>query len=278
MIHLFPKREKRLLILCACYLALVGVYLALNRTANPVPVLLIAAVGLAIVVISQYLTAFNMHSQLLARLYNQLDAEGFLRDYESKLQLPIKNQNIALTVRLHVSNAYCAQGRFDEAIALLSSFNVKPTKNAEDDLLSRFAIVSNLCYCAEQKNDLPAARQYMDELLGLKAKLEAMQAAKPEKKRMVFSTELNEQCLSFLSTGKADIEVLQRLVQSNTQQLHRITISLWIARVYLSENNRREGEKLLAQIVKLAPDLYPGKAAAQLLASLPGSAESDAST
>lgn len=269
MIHLFPKRQKRMLILCACYLALVGVYLALNRTANPLPVVLIAAVGLVIVVISQYLTAFNMHSQLLARLYNQLDAEGFLRDYEPKLQLPVRNQNIALSVRLHVSNAYCALGRFDEAIALLSSFTVKPTNSPEDDLLSRFAVVSNLCYCAEQKNDLPAARQYMDELLDLKARLEAMQASKPEKKRMVFSTELNEQCLSFLSTGKADIEVLQKLVQSNVQQLHKVTISLWIARVYLSQNNRREAEKLLAQIVKLAPDLYPGKAAAQLLAGLP---------
>ena len=40
--------------------------------------------------------------------------------------------------------------------------------------------------------------------------------------------------------------------------------------MYLSENNRREGEKLLAQIVKLAPNLYPGKVAAQLLAGLPG--------
>ena len=272
MIHLFPKRKNRLLILCACYLALVGAYLALNRTVNPLPVLLIAAVGLAIVILSQYLTAFNMHSQLLARLYNQLDAEGFLRDYEPKLQLPIKNQNIALSVRLHTSNAYCALGRFDEAIALLSSFPVKPTQKPEDDLLSRFAIVSNLCYCAEQKNDLPAARQYMDELLALKAKLEAMQSSKPEKKRMVFNTELNEQCLSFLTTGKADIEVLQKLVQSNTQQLHKITISLWIARAYLSENNRREGEKLLEQIVRLAPQLYPGKAAAQLLAGLPARA------
>ena len=272
MIHLFPKRKNRMLVICACYLALVGVYLALNRAANPLPVLLIAAVGLAIVVLSQYLTAFNMHSQLLARLYNQLDAEGFLRDYEPKLQLPIKNQNIALSVRLHVSNAYCALGRFDEAIALLSSFTIRPTKKPEDDLLSRFAIVSNLCYCAEQKDDLPAARQYMDELLALKAKLEAMQAAKPEKKRMVFNTELNEQCLSFLTDGKADIEALQKLVQSNTQQLHKITISLWIARVYLANNNRREGEKLLEKIVKLAPQLYPGKVAAQLLSSLPARA------
>ena len=36
-------------------------------------------------------------------------------------------------------------------------------------------MTSNLCYCAEQKNDLTAARAYMDELLALKAKLEAMQ-------------------------------------------------------------------------------------------------------
>ena len=275
MIELFPKRKNRMLILSACYLALVGVYLALNRTANPIPVLLIAAVGLVIVILAQYLTAFNMHSQLLARLYNQLDVEGFLRDYEPKLQLPIKNQNIALSVRLHVSNAYCAQGRFDDAIALLSSFTIHPTKKPEDDLLSRFAIVSNLCYCAEQKNDLTAARQYMDELLALKARLEGMQAAKPEKKRMVFNTELNEQCLAFLSGGKADIEVLRKLVQSNTQQLHKITISLWVARAYLSQNNRREGEKLLQQIVKLAPNLYPGKAAAQLLSGLPAKAAED---
>ena len=275
MIHLFPKRKKRMLILCACYLALVGVYLALNRAANPIPVLLIAAVGLVIVILAQYLTAFNMHSQLLARLYNQLDVEGFLREYEPMLQLPIRNQNIALTVRLHTSNAYCALGRFDEAIALLSSFALQPTRSPENDLLSRFAIVSNLCYCAEQKNDLTAARAYMDELLALKARLEEMQKGKPEKKRMVFNTELNEQCLAFLSGGQADIEVLQKLVKSNTQQLHKITISLWIARAYLARNNRREGEKLLEQIVKLAPELYPGKVAAQLLSGLPAASNEE---
>ena len=75
--------------------------------------------------------------------------------------------------------------------------------------------------------------------------------------------------LQIRELDEGGVGVLQRLVQSNTQQLHKITISLWIARVYLSENNRREGEKLLAQIVKLAPDLYPGKVAAQLLAGLP---------
>ena len=273
MIHLFPKRKNRMYLICACYIALVGVYLALNSGANLLPVLLISAVGLVIVIFSQYLTAFNMHSQLLSRLYDHLNVEGFLRDYEPLLKIPVKNPSIALSVRLHTSNAYCAQGRFDDAIALLSSFSVPPGKNQEETLLSRFAIVSNLCYCAEQKNDLEAARAYMDELLALKKKLEALQEGKPMKKRMVFNTELNEQCLKYLTDGKADIEALKTLVKNNPQQLHKITISLWVARAELSANNRREAEKLLEQIVKLAPDLYPGKVAAQLLTGLPAKAE-----
>lgn len=273
MIHLFPKRKNRMYLICACYLALVGVYVALNRGANIIPMLLLSLVGLAIVIFSQCLTAYNMHSQLLSRLYDHLNVEGFLRDYEPMLEIPVKDQNIALTVRLHTSNAYCAQGRFDEAIELLSSYTLQPGKNQEEDLLSRFAVVSNLCYCAEQKNDLETAKKYMDELLALKKELEALQPAKPMKKRMIFNTELNEQCYAYLTNGKVDIEVLKNLVKSNAQQLHKITISLWVARAELSANNRREAEKILEQIVKLAPDLYPGKVAAQLLTGLPSKAE-----
>ncbi len=268
MIHLFPKRKNKMYLICACYIALIGAYFALNRNVNPIPVLVIAAVGLVLLVFSQYLTAFNMHSQLLSRLYDHLNVEGFLRDYEPMLKLPVKSQNIALSLRLHTSNAYCAQGRFDEAIALLSSFTIQPGTKKEEDLLSRFAIVSNLCYCAEQKNDLETAKRYMDELLALKKQLESLQESKPPKKRMVFNTVLNEQCLKLLTTGKADVETLRNLVKNNPQQLHKITLSLWVARAELSANNRREAEKILEQIVKLAPDLYPGKEAAKLLAQL----------
>ncbi len=276
MIHLFPNLKKRMLIICACYIALVGVYIALNPGANPLIVLAIALIGLAVVMFAQYLNAINAHSQLLARLYNQLDVEGFLREYEPKLAMKVSNPNVALSVRLHTSNAYCAQGRFDDAIALLSAFNLMPGKRHEDDLLSRFAVVSNLCYCAEQKNDIDTAKKYMVELLDLKKQLEALQPAKPEKKRMVFNTELNEQCLKFMTGEKVDIELLKNLVKNNTQQLHRITISLWVARAYLAQNNRREAEKILDQIVKLAPTLYPGQQAAAILRGLPGKTEENA--
>ncbi len=276
MIHLFPKLKKRMLLICICYIALVGVFIALNPASNPLIILLIALVGLVVVMLAQYLNAVNAHSQLLAVLYNQLNVDGFLKAYEPKLNIKVSNPNIELSVRLHLSNAYCAQGRFDEAMKLLKEFTVAPGKKAEDELLSRFAIASNLCYCAEQKNDLEAAKAYMDELLDLKKQLEALQQTKPEKKRMVFNTELNEQCYNYLTGENVNIELLKRLVQTNTQQLHRVTISLWIAREYLNRNNRREAEKILSQIVKLAPDLYPGKQAAQLLNALPAKAGENA--
>lgn len=273
MIQLFPKFKNRMLLICACYLALVGVYVALNPSQHPLIPLAIAVVGVLVVIVSQSLNAANAHAQMLARLYNHLDVDGFLKSYQPLLELKLKNQSLALMVRLHTSNAYCAQGRFDEAEDLLKSITITPGKKHEEDLLSKFAVVSNLCYCAEQKNDLEKAQKYMDELLALKAELESLQIAKPEKKKMVFNTELNEQCLKFLTTGKADISLLKGLVQNNTQQLHRITISLWIARAYLSENNRREAEKILDQIIKLAPDLYPGIVAKQLLTGLPSKTE-----
>ena len=273
MIHLFPKLKNRMLLICAGYIALVGVYIALNAGKNLTFPLVLAVVGLAIVVFSQMLTAFNVHSQLLAKLYDQMNVDGFLKHYEPKLNLPISNQSVALMVRLHLSNAYCAQGRFDEAKNLLANAVIPKGKKQEDELLSRFAIASNLCYFAQLQEDLPAARAHLNNLLDLKKQLEAMQVNKPEKKRMVFNTELNEQVMAYLETGKADIEALRKLVASNSQQLHKVTISLWIARGYLAENNRREAVALLEKIVKLAPELYPGKVAAGILGGLPAKTE-----
>jgi len=267
MIHLFPKLKNKMLVICACCIAFAGVYLALNRAANPYIILIALIISLIAIVFSQLITAYNMHNQMLAKLYHHMDLSGFLRHYEPFLNLKLP-PNLHLMVRLHLSNAYCAQGRFDEAKALLESISISKGKKPEDELLSRFAVTSNLCYFAQQQEDLSSAQTYMDELLSLKEKLEAMQKNKPEKKRMVFNSELNEQIMRFMKTGKADIEALRKLVQSNGQQLHKVTISLWIARAYLAENNRREAETLLKKIITLAPDLYPGRQAEQILASL----------
>ena len=269
MIHLFPRQKTRMLIVLGVYLALAA-FLLIIGSGNPIATCLLAVFGFILVVGAEVSAATNQHSQLLNQLYNQLDVDGFLREYEPKLQLKLKNNNMALMVRLHISNAYCAQGRFDDAMALLSSFEIKEGKNHEETLLARFAVISNLCYCAEQKSDVKTAKRYLDELLDLRSQLEKLQENKPQKNKMVFSTELNEQCMQYLTTGKADVEKLKALTRQNqSQQLQRVTSSLWVARADLAVNNRREAQSILEQIVKLSPNLYPGKVAAEMLASLP---------
>lgn len=270
MLQLFPIYKKRMLLNVGVWIGFLAVAVILYPQLPLPAVLLVGTVVTLLLIGLQYLHAVGMHNGLLNVLYNELDAERFLARYEPLARVPVKSNRLYLMVRIHLSNAYCALGRFDDAIALLEGTEVKADK-PENMLLTRFAVASNLCYCALQMNDLGAAQKHLDNLLAIKQELEALQRSLPERKRMVLSTALNEQCMAFLKTGKADIEFLKTQVQAgNNQQLHRVTTSLWIARAYLADNNRREAEKLLRRIVELAPDLYPGKAAQELLDRLPG--------
>ena len=260
MLTLFPKFKTRLILFEGLFVALMAALYLLKPTMNPIAMILMLIVGCLFIAAAQYINAANTHSRQLNRLYNQLDVDGFLKEYEPHLQQNPKNPNLYMMVRLHLSNAYAAQGRFGDAMKLLAATEIREGKKPEQALMSRFAVTSNLCYCAEQ--------------MGYKKQLEAIQETKKPKQRMAFSCELNDQCMKLLSTGKCDIQALKTQVQqNNTQQLHRITTSLWIARAYLAEQNRREAENILQQIVKLAPDLYPGREAARLLAELPAKAE-----
>ena len=268
MLSLFPALRRRTQLMCAGYLAFIVLLLFVNRGVNPLVLCALAAIGLVFLILMQLSNATKAHSLLLARLYHQLDVEGFLREYEPMLAVPLRKNNLYLMVRLHISNAYCALGRFDDAAALLKSVEIREDK-PEQMLIARFAVASNLCYCAEQQGDLKAAETYLLELRECKRQLDEMQRKKPEKKRAKFYIDFNEQCYRILSGEKADIEPLRAQVQQqNTQQLHRITTSLWIARAYLAEDNRSEAERLLRKIAKIAPDLYPGKAAKALLDGL----------
>lgn len=274
MLTLFPKFKTRLILFEGLFVVLMVALYVLKPTTSLLALILMLIIGGLFIAAAQYINAANAHSRQLNRLYNQLDADGFLKEYEPHLKQNPKNPNLYMMIRLHLSNAYTAQGRFEDAMKLLTSMPVKEGKKPEQTLMNRFAVNSNLCYCAEQMGDLDAAKKYLDELHACKKELEAIQLTKKPKQRMAFSCELNDQCMKLLSTGKCDVQALKTQVQqNNTQQLHRITTSLWIARAYLAEQNRREAENILQQIVKLAPDLYPGKEAARLLSEMPAKAD-----
>ena len=274
MLTLFPKFQKRLMLFEGLFVVLMVALYLLKPTTSLIALIAMLIVGGLFIAAAQYINAANAHNRQLNRLYNQLDVDDFLKEYEPHLTQSPKNPQLYIMIRMHLSNAYTAQGRFEDAINLLTSTPIKECKKHEQTLMNRFAVTSNLCYCAEQMGDLDAAKKYLDELHGYKKELEEIQQTKKPKQRMAFSCELNDQCMQLLSTGKCDIQALKTQVQqNNTQQLHRVTTSLWIARAYLAEQNRREAENILQQIVKLAPDLYPGREAARMLAELPAKAE-----
>ena len=207
----------------------------LKPTMNPIAMILMLIVGCLFIAAAQYINAANTHSRQLNRLYNQLDVDGFLKEYEPHLRQNPKNPQPVYDGSAAPVQRLCRAGalwRRDEAAGRHGdSGRQKP----EQALMSRFAVTSNLCYCVEQMGDLDAAKKYLDELHGYKKQLEAIQETKKPKQRMAFSCELNDQCMKLLSTGKCDIQALKTQVQqNNTQQLHRITTSLWIARAYLA--------------------------------------------
>ena len=202
MLTLFPKFKTRLILFEGLFVALMAALYLLKPTTNLIALILMLIVGCLFIAAAQYINAANTHSRQLNRLYNQLDVDGFLKEYEPHLQQNPKNPNLYMMVRLHLSNAYAAQGRFDDAMKLLAATEIREGKKPEQALMSRFAVTSNLCYCAEQMGDLDAAKKYLDELHGYKKQLEAIQETKKPKQRMAFSCELNDQCMKLLSTAR----------------------------------------------------------------------------
>ena len=190
MLTLFPKFKTRLMLFEGLFVVLMVALYLLKPTTSLIALILMLIVGCLFIAAAQYINAANAHSRQLNRLYNQLDVDGFLKEYEPHLQQNPKNPNLYMMVRLHLSNAYTAQGRFEDAMKLLSSMPVKEGKKPEQTLMNRFAVTSNLCYCAEQMGDLAAAKKYLDELHGYKAQLEEIQKTKKPKERMAFSCEI----------------------------------------------------------------------------------------
>ncbi len=268
MIQLFPAIKKRMTIWLVIYMALVFLLGFLGQT-SLLALVLFSIAGIAAIVISQYSNANKAHEALLAKLYNNMDATGFIQAYEPLLKVKVNHPNLYMMIRLHLSNAYCALGRFDEAIELLSAIPFAPQKKEEADLIARYTVSSNLCYCALLKKDAVAAERYMEDTERYKKRLDAIQQTKPEMQRMVFSNILNEQCLRLLKTGKCDPVILRDKVQvNNTQMLHRVTTGLWIARALLAEDNRRDAKVILERIEKVAGHLFIGQEARALLSGL----------
>lgn len=66
----------------------------LKPGANSIAMLLMLLVGALLIAAAQYINAVNAHNRQLNRLYNQLDVEGFLKEYEPHLNQNPSNPNL----------------------------------------------------------------------------------------------------------------------------------------------------------------------------------------
>ena len=94
MLTLFPKFKKRLILFEILYVALMVVLYILKPGANSIAMLLMLLVGALLIAAAQYINAVNAHNRQLNRLYNQLDVEGFLKEYEPHLKQNPSNEPV----------------------------------------------------------------------------------------------------------------------------------------------------------------------------------------
>ena len=270
-IKLFPAIRKRLMIMLAMYAAGLGILLIFVPEQTRGMMLILAVFALLAVLFSAGKQAQQENDRRIRMLYNELNCEGFIREYEPLLQKADQTPSLSLMVRMHLSNAYMAMGRFEDAMKILREAPVTGKKE-EARLLSRFAAASNISLCYEQQGKVQEAEKAMKELLDLKGQLERIQETKPMQQRMVYNTTLNEECLKLLKEGKCDVEKIKEL-RSGAQMLQRLTLSLWIANAYIADGRIREAREMLENVQKVGGHLYLGKEASRMLLELKGSDE-----
>ena len=269
MLSLYPKIQRRFVLLSSVFVVSLLALLWFNPAANRPIWILLAVLGLAALFISSSNHAVKAHQKELQQLYEALDAEGFLRGYRQHLQQKLPFKDTELMVRMHLSNAYIALGRFEEAKEVLKAYRDKPGKKEEATLLTQFAITDHLCYCARQEEVIAEATVFLHALMDQRARLEELQEGKKAGQRLRFHTRMHEVCVQILSEGKGDVDWLKAETSDpHTQMLSKVTLSYWIARAYWADNQRKEAERMFRWVIDHAPHLHPGRKSAEWLASL----------
>ena len=81
MLTLFPKFKKRLILFEVLYVALMVALYFLKPGTSPIALVILLIFGAVMLAAAQYINAAKAHNLQLNRLYNQLDVEGFLKEY-----------------------------------------------------------------------------------------------------------------------------------------------------------------------------------------------------
>ena len=259
MIRVFPKSKS---------LARVGAITAVSASAlyafflyargRAETMIVSAAVLLVFLLLAFRIAAlFVAESENLKRLsvlYNDMDPQVFIADYEPLLGAEGLSRLDRLTVTSHLANAYAFSGDFKKAVAFLKECPIPDRGRRRFNAAA--LVAGNLCSCFLLARDANGAERALAELDGIIA--EAIKNRTPVNARFLRNRRVQAANLKLLKGKKIDAAALRTELQGSSNRLYRARLRLLIAEACLAE---KDAEAALEQL-----DLIDGAGGNTILA------------
>ncbi len=112
--------------------------------------------------------AVRLHQYILSWLYVQCQPEEFIEGYQMLLDKSKIKDNILITMKAHLSNAYAAKGEWDKALEILS--DISPS---EENRKTKILLAGNRCdifWLQENKAGMAEQLEILDSLRSYESK------------------------------------------------------------------------------------------------------------
>lgn len=222
----------------------------LLRSMVPFPVILLVSFF-----IGRYmarLLAVREYQEVMALLYEKLQAEEFVRTVESLLKTPM--EPVAKTTTLaHLANGYAALGRFEDAHRILEQ-----TELPDEAVALRGLLLSNLVSCLLLEGRQQEAKRRQAELRTL---LDDGRCKEEFREKARSALAYQDICLNIYKGRASDLAALEQDFQTSRNELHRLEVKWYLAVAYRHKGDRERFAEAREYVrEKSGASLYYGKA------------------
>ncbi len=213
---------------------------------------LVSFIALYIVI---YFARLREYQDCLSKLYVDLDPEAFIKKIRPLLEI---KTDIVLhtTTKVHLANGYMAMGDFKTALDILNKIELP-----ERALELRGLILSNQISCYLQQGDGKRAEEKIEEVKKL---LRDKRCKKEFIKKARHALGYQTICLQILKGKDVSAEALEKDFETSRNPLHRVSVMLQLARVYLKHNEEGKFEEAQNYVIEQGKFLYFSKLAASM--------------
>ena len=202
-------------------------------------------------------SAIGAHQKLLSILYDKMQPSAFMDAYGPIIKKVQKGSAMEAAMRAHMGNALAAMGDYREALPWYES------ACARADV--RLMQAENRCRCYLALNDMPRLKNEEAEWDKCLGEVKPARRAASQKARQV----LKIRCR--LNEGTADTSdqiAIQEEKQNTNKRLHRVEMSLLLAKIYRLLGFHYAAVQELTALTALNPELECSREARILLEEL----------